>query len=132
MKEGINTERIVDVEEQKEVKRVKEEEGKNEKVGENDAAGSIPAKIRKHLKAEVVTRPKKDVEIPEEEVQIVGSLVKQYEGSVCSEDKIGNIKTKPIHFEYESNFEPEELRFRNTPLPQSESEQTSAIPLRFP
>ena len=95
------------------------EEG-NSKEGskhrKKDKGENIPTRIRKHLNKTVITHPQDQIEIPEEEVKKVDDLVNKYLGSVFDENKVGKIKTKPIHLEYEKDFKPEQPPFRNIPI----------------
>ena len=96
--------------------------------GSSKKQESIPNKIRKHLKKTVITHPQDEIKIAAEEVKRVNDLVNQYLGSVFDENKVGKLKTKPIHLEYKKGFKPEQPPFRNIPI--HYQEHLSAL-LRF-
>ena len=77
---------------------------------------NIPSKIRTNLQPEVNTHPTKEIIIPKEEVQKVANLVEKYRSSVFEENKVGKIKTKPIHLDYDEEFSLRQPRFYNIPF----------------
>ena len=44
------------------------------------------------------------------------SLVEKFKGLVFSQNKIGKLKTPPIHLEYDQTFQPIQPMFRNVPI----------------
>ena len=56
------------------------------------------------------------VPIPDSEKKQVQSLVKQYQGLVFDDKKVGSIETTPIHLDYATNFKPTQPRYRNVPI----------------
>ena len=76
----------------------------------------IPQKIRDNLSITVNSRPEDNAPTPEKEMKRVMDLVEEYKGTVFDDNKIGNMKTDPIHLEYDDQFVPEQPRFRNIPM----------------
>ena len=54
--------------------------------------------------------------IPQEEREKVEALIDQYTGLVFSDDKIGQIRVKPIHLDYNPEFTPNQPPFHNIPI----------------
>ena len=77
---------------------------------------NLPSKIRNKLQLKVNTHPTEEIVITKEEVQKVANLVEQYKSSVFDENKVGKLKTKPIHLDYEENFSPRQPRYYNIPF----------------
>ena len=77
---------------------------------------SIPTKIRKNLNLIVDTHPDTEHTIPDEEVKKVLDLVEKYRSSVFDENKVGKMKIKPIHLDFEEEFKPTQPKFHNTPI----------------
>ena len=87
-----------------------------QRVKEKHEVESIPSKIRKHLHKTVTTHPTEEIKIPQAEVDKVNNLVQEYLGPVFHENKVGKLKSAPIHLDYEQNFKPVQPRFRNIPI----------------
>lgn len=77
---------------------------------------TIPQKIRNNLGITVNARPKDNDPTPETELNKVMETVQEYKGTVFDDHKVGNLKTKPIHLEYDGNYIPDQPRFRNVPI----------------
>ena len=77
---------------------------------------SIPQKIRDNLGITVNARPKENEPTPEAELKRVMEIVEEFKGTVFDDNKVGNLKTKPIHLEYDENYIPDQPRFRNVPI----------------
>ena len=71
--------------------------------------------IRDNLKIQVETRPDSDNADPAE-VDKIMKLVDRYQGLVFDDNKVGCIRTKPIHLDYEEEFKPKQPPFRNFPI----------------
>ena len=106
-------------------------EGKAQKTSTKteETPVEIPNKIRKYLKTKVITHPTEEIKIPKDEVEKVSDLVEKFKGSVFEENKVGKIKTAPVHLEYINDFKPQQPHFRNVPM--HYRERVSAL-LQFP
>ena len=76
----------------------------------------IPQKLRQSLNIDIETKGNTQNSIPEEELCKVNNLLKQYQGLVFNENKIGKLNIEPIHLDYDPNFKPVQPIFRNIPL----------------
>ena len=72
---------------------------------------SIPQKIRDNLGITVNARPKDNDPTPEAEFKRVMETVEEFKGTVFDDNKVGNLKTKPIHLEYDEKYIPDQSRF---------------------
>ena len=78
---------------------------------------SIAQKIRDNLQVPVATTGNTIAgEIPEAERTRVEQLIEAHKGLVFSGNRIGKVKTKPIHLEADPDFVPIQPPFYNTPL----------------
>ena len=72
-----------------------------------------PQMIRDNLGKQVITHPTENEPIPETEIEKVMEIVNKFKGVVFDEEKVGKMKTAPVHLEYDTNFIPEQPKFRN-------------------
>ena len=75
-----------------------------------------PQMIRGNLGKQVITHTIQNEPIPETEIEKVMETVNKFKGVVFDDKKVGKMKTKPIHLEYDNSFTPEQPRFRNVPI----------------
>ena len=71
--------------------------------------------IRDNLKIQVERRPDSDEADPSE-VDKIMNLVDRYRRLVFDDNKVGCIRTKHIHLDYEEKFKPKLRPFRNVPI----------------
>ena len=70
--------------------------------------------IRKHLNVEVNTHPTEIPPDPQETNNLL-ELVESYKGLVFDDEKVGCLKVKPIHLDYDTEFTKKQPPFRNIP-----------------
>ena len=63
-----------------------------------------PQMIRDNLGKQVITHPTENEPIPETEIEKVMEIVNKFKGVVFDEEKVGKMKTAPVHLEYDTNF----------------------------
>ena len=76
---------------------------------------TTPNNIRDSIKIEVITHPKIE-KVEKVELEKVMETVRKCKGVVFNGQNIGKINCEPIHLEYESDFKPEQPRFRNVQI----------------
>lgn len=91
-------------------------EGREPEANEAKEINRIAQKLRDSLHINVETAGKIAEDIPKSERKKVDQLIERFKGLVFSDDKIGKIKTKPIHLEYDPNFTPIQPAFHNVPI----------------
>ena len=82
----------------------------------NQVMCNIPTKVQESLNVKVTTHPDTDTAIPQIEIDRVMAVVKEFEGSVFDDSRIGDIDAPPIHFEYDPDFVPVQPKFHNIPI----------------
>ena len=79
-------------------------------------AQGIPQRIRDNLEITVETHPDPDTIITQQKRREVKEVVDRYKGLVFNETKIGNLKTKPAHLNYDQAFKPVQPPYRKIPI----------------
>eukprot|EP00111_Clytia_hemisphaerica_P002018 TCONS_00005710-protein len=90
-------------------------EEKSPRTQDTSVIKRIPQLIRDNLGIQVETRPDSNEADPTE-IEKIMKLVDGYRGLVFDDNKIGCIRTKPIHLDYEGEFEPKQPPFHNVPI----------------
>ena len=115
--DGIHPEPLLGAFDAKDLGFIKINKGGRDPTKEETASIKLltPSNIRDSLKIDIITHPEIE-KVDKVELEKVMETVGKFKGVVFNDQKIGKIDCEPIHLEYESDFKPEQPRFRNVPI----------------